>query len=513
MKNTYIFYAFFCLIGTVPQSTFSQCTSQINIQNPSFEGTPGSNTTPPSWSSCQPEWAPNILPYSTNSNALGSLSYLSAYEGNTYLNFGYNDTLGAQGISQQLSAPMQAGVPYTSSIELAVPKFIVIATDTKPGDTTLGAGALPTCGNIFLYGGNGPCDVQQLLWNSGVVKDTSWKNHPISFTPTQSWTYLTIIIYGCSNKSYVFVDTIAPFVSHYNLNVNINTSHANCGGNGGFVSAQVANGSGYQYQWNTGATTDTLTNVSPGNYQVTITGNGCSVTASATVQAAPHDTTIINNTSITFCSGDSAQVCVNNTGFTTYEWNNGATTPCMYTQYAGSFYLTVTEQNNCTIESNHVSITVYPNPPVAISAYGDTLKVYNTNIRQWYFNNNPIPGATDSVYIALAQGLYTVELTDSNGCHQTSIAYNYHTGIANLEEERWVKVYPNPSTNGSWQLAINEKLLASQIDIYDDEGRLVYKSEVNKLLSNIVLDVAKGVYTLRLTSGGTTYNLKLIRLQ
>ena len=100
-----IFFFLFCYSS----GAFSQCAQQISLQNPSFEGTPGDNVVPPSWTAC-------------NSNAdIGPVYgwFLQPYEGNSYLILAYNIYTGAQGVSQQLSSPLPAGVPCSFTIELA----------------------------------------------------------------------------------------------------------------------------------------------------------------------------------------------------------------------------------------------------------------------------------------------------------------------------------------------------------------------------------------------------------
>jgi hypothetical protein len=217
-----------------------------------------------------------------------------------------------------------------------------------------------------------------------------------------------------------------------------------------------------------------------------------------TIQA---DTTII-------CSNDSAQIC-GPSGFESYQWNTGQTTRCFYTNLAGAYYLTVTDNQNCTATSNRVSLTVHTPPQVSISVNGDTLSAYNAKGYQWYWDGNAIPNATGSRVIATQAGQYTVQVTDTNGCSSLSNPVTI-TGFETLREDD-VTIYPNPS-NGKWWLNVNNEMIGCEVEVLDVEGKLVFKSEVRDSKSEVGLDMASGVYFLRLSTKEKTLVRKLVRL-
>ena len=828
MKSIYSFCLAFLVLLGFTESVFSQqnCSSSINLQNPSFEGNPGS-ASPPSWSSSSCTWGPNVMNSSSSTNESGtrlSSSPLAAFDGSTYLGMSYNSSQGGQVIWQQLSSPFVAGTTYTTSIELAVPTVTT-------GDDPYKYYYSQTCGGINVYGGNSPCSLDQLLWSSGQISNTNWQNFPISFTPSQNWTYLIIVSTGCgynytnyNQSSITLVDTIAPLSTNFNLaantdrnnlcssdsagqasvhvtsgaaptgftwssnpvqhdsvlknvpagtytvtvtsanqlcatasvtisapspvnaNANANTnkcftigagsvsatasggtspyqfiwntgansstvnnlfsgtykvtvsdaynckaitsvtvdsagpmnvnafskpaacpnynngyliadqaggtpgykyqwsttppsgssevdnlipgsytvtvtdghsctasatfsveqtapadnltvdnaiscnghtingkitanasggtgpytyawntnpqqttsfavnvapgnysvtitdnagcslidnatielngglsinpssSNSTCGSNGsGFAVANASGSSSYHYHWNTGATSDTIMGIDAGHYQVTVTGStGCSVTGAVTVnQSGGNQVVNITSQTETMCAGDSAYVCITSPIDSTTQilWSNGSTGYCAYTQYAGGFWCNITDHSGCTTQSNHVNINVFPNPPVAISGNGDTLRSYSAVTYQWYENGVIIQNATSYQYIATEPGAYTVEVTDTNACHQISIPYYYEElGISGINGDTWVRVYPNPSTNGAWQLQAGNNMIGSSIEVYDDNGRLVHKSQIHSLNSQLNLDVAKGIYLMQVISPYKTFNLKLTRL-
>ncbi|HYV90129.1 MAG TPA: PKD domain-containing protein [Chitinophagales bacterium] len=96
-------------------------------------------------------------------------------------------------------------------------------------------------------------------------------------------------------------------------------------------------------------------------------------------------------------------------------------------------------------------ITVYPTPPFpTITQAGYTLTSSAANSYQWQFNSVNIPGATNQSFIVLQTGLYTVIVSDSNGCVNSTNQYVLISGIADVSDAG-ISVYPNPS-NGRFMV-------------------------------------------------------------
>jgi hypothetical protein len=268
---------------------------------------------------------------------------------------------------------------------------------------------------------------------------------------------------------------------------------------------------GAAYQWSDGKTTyfDDITTA--GTYSVSVTGlNGCSATDVIVIDSSTLANPVISTNDSLICSSDSAHLCVLSAQ-AGYVWNTSVSTTCINTSLAGNYWIVVTDNHSCTASSNHIPISVYPQPPVSISVNGDTLRGYNSNTYQWLRNGSVISGAIDSVYIATLTGSYTLQITDTNGCKATSAPVSITTGIHDVNIESQISVYPNPNTAGSWELNVGEELMWSKIDVMDVSGKLVFQSEIQNPKSEIHLS-ASGIYFLRLTSENGTYTTKLIKL-
>lgn len=129
----------------------------------------------------------------------------------------------------------------------------------------------------------------------------------------------------------------------------------------------------------------------------------------------------------TFCIGGTVSLTATS-GATSYLWSTGATTPAITVNASGSYAVTVTDIYGCTNVSASTNVVVNPLPVATISAAGpisfcagDSLLLTASAglVFQWYYNGNPILGATAGAYYASNQGNYSVNVNDGN-CSATS---------------------------------------------------------------------------------------------
>ena len=162
-----------------------------------------------------------------------------------------------------------------------------------------------------------------------------------------------------------------------------------CEGETTTLQAVAETGSGTPtYQWNTGATTPTIS-VSPSQtttYSVTVSsGVNCTVTATYTVTVSPQPTASFNATTV--CQGEATQFTSTSTGqsINGYQWNfgdgqtgNGQTVSHSYAQ-PGTYNVTHTVQSagGCTDQITQ-TVDVYAMPVAAASATPSTI-LYGAN--------------------------------------------------------------------------------------------------------------------------------------
>jgi len=210
------------------------------------------------------------------------------------------------------------------------------------------------------------------------------------------------------------------------------------------------------------------------------------------------------------CNGDSARICAAD-NLSTYQWNTGDTTACIYAHDSGQYVVIVSQAGNCTVTSNTINITDNPPADDSITVHGDTLMAFGDVSYQWLYNNSPISGATSDTYIASANGNYSLQVTNSAGCSAEASKQVALTGIAEEQIENSILVFPNPTTNG-WQLDVNPALLGSTVEVFDVTGRLVFKSILENQQLFVSFTAARGVYQLRINLQGYSFVRKLIKL-
>ena len=170
------------------------------------------------------------------------------------------------------------------------------------------------------------------------------------------------------------------------------------------------------YAWSTGATTNCITVNASGTYSVTITdANGCMSNCSKTVVVNPvPDCTITGNSPI--CQGQSTQLCVA-AGSASYLWSTGATTNCITVNASGTYSVTITDANGCSSNCSK-QVTVNPLPDCTITGNGALCTGQSTQLcapagaASYLWST----GATTNCITVNQTGLYSVTVTNSNGC-------------------------------------------------------------------------------------------------
>jgi hypothetical protein len=145
-----------------------------------------------------------------------------------------------------------------------------------------------------------------------------------------------------------------------NLSFSATTTNPTCGASDGAINVTINSGSGnYSFVWNTGPTTEDLSNVPAGSYSVTITDNGqANCVRDTTINLASANGPIVNSITPTAetCLGDNdGSVTVNasgGTGTLTYLWNNNETTPTITGLTPGNYLVTVTDGAGCVATAN-----------------------------------------------------------------------------------------------------------------------------------------------------------------
>ena len=213
--------------------------------------------------------------------------------------------------------------------------------------------------------------------------------------------------------------------------LNIHTAVTNvttCGVSDGSISVSISGGTPpYSYLWNTGATTSSLSNLSEGTYQLTVTDDGCTQSLSVNINAL---SATGGATDITCHGANDGSIDVTVSGGTTpytYAWDNGLSAGTSHSNLsAGIYRLSVTDSNQCEEFFSYTltepeALTVSAGSVTNVSCFGGndgalTVSVSGGTTPHSYLWNT---GGTTSSLSGLTAGTYRVTVTDADACTQS----------------------------------------------------------------------------------------------
>ncbi len=306
----------------------------------------------------------------------------------------------------------------TQSEDVTQPPTPLIITGTG---STIACGATTGNINISVSGGGSP---YTYAWSNGSTAQDIAGLSPGTYTVTVSDQF------GCNLPQDFTVNTLT------NLTATTTATDAACiTSPTGTASVSATGGQApYSYLWSYNAQTSAnLTNLPAGLYTVTITdATNCQITASATVNLAASLSVSASVMPIS-CNGgndgaiDLTVLSSDPTNTFSYQWSNSAVSQDLNNLSNGSYSVTVTDQNGCT-QSGSFNI----NEPTALTATVTATDVSCNGGSDGSLNVSALGGTgqynyqwsnglgISPVLLGISTGLYTVTVTDGNGCSTTS---------------------------------------------------------------------------------------------
>ena len=221
------------------------------------------------------------------------------------------------------------------------------------------------------------------------------------------------------------------------MSLSFTSSNSSCNQSDGAIDMTVTNPTApMSYSW-TGpngftATTEDVSNIPAGTYDVIVTnGSGCTVSGTATVIDESGPIASIIDSADVVCAGDfNGHATVDATGGTgagtyTYLWSNGDVTATATNLGGGTYTVSVTDQNGCVATT---SVTIYEPDTLDFNlATFDPLcnggndgwasvTPFNGTAPYTYQWTGSGTNPNDSLFIDLEDGLYSIQITDANGC-------------------------------------------------------------------------------------------------
>lgn len=201
----------------------------------------------------------------------------------------------------------------------------------------------------------------------------------------------------------------------------------------------------------------------------------------------------------------------------TYQWSfggveiAGADSTSFIADSTGTYAVVVTGANGCSSGAASVAFAENTSPAVpVIVADFDTLMTGGSGDFQWYLDGQPITGATDSAHIAVANGTYTVTITDGNGCTSTSDPYVWLSTSVSDGHALSVALCPNP-TSGPLVLTVDRTPpVGSVYQVFDIAGHLISQGPITSTRTDVTLEAANGVYSLRVALGAEVQVIRVV---
>ncbi|NNM15104.1 MAG: hypothetical protein HKO56_00500, partial [Bacteroidia bacterium] len=327
----------------------------------------------------------------------GSIANLSLFSGSATATYLWSN--GTNGPFTQVNGPGTYSVTITEANGCVVgaSKTIFPAIPFIPF-----SGIYNICPGTALDAGSG---FVSYLWSNGETTQTTFA------IASGVYTVSITDINGCTNSSSAQVNLQSSIL------VNISGQPSICLGDTSFLDA----GAGFNsYLWSTGNTSQTISVTTAGQYIATVTDTiGCISTDTFSVTLnIPMPLNITGN--LTICVGDNTTLTAV-TGFTNYLWGGGFNTQSITVNSMGMYSVSATDINGCSTSAN-AFVTVNPLPTPFITGLDTICAGTTTSLNAGGgYNGYLWSNASSSQNLnTSASGIYTVTVTDLNGCTGTT---------------------------------------------------------------------------------------------
>ena len=309
------------------------------------------------------------------------------------------------------------GCQTTSTFQVTQPLQPITLTETHI-DVACNGGNNGSI-NLSITGGTAP---YSFAWSNGSISE--------DITSLLAGTYSVNVTdaNGCTQTSTISITQPAPLA--YSGSV---TNVLCFGGTTGSINGTPTGGTPpYSYTWSNGQTSEDISNLIAGNYSITTTdANGCSITTNFTVTQPILPVQVsATQTSVSCAGGNNGTIDLsvsNGTAPYTYLWNNTATSEDLTNLTSGTYSVDVTDANGCSAQLS--IIITEPSNPISLSTTQFNVPCFgqSTGSIDLSINGGTAPfayiwsnGQTTQDVAGLSAGIYSVSVSDTNGCSATT---------------------------------------------------------------------------------------------
>ena len=430
---------------------------------------------------------PSAMAYPASYNHVFSVTSIGEFDN-------HEENIGDQNTTHQ----------HNSAVDLAAPGYKVNISDSPVNYLTASGSSYAApfvTGTIALMLSVNPCldndEIEQILKNSS--------NNIDAFNPN----YVGSIGVGRLNANAAVSMALA---TQNNMDVVTNVTNGCAEGSGAVTISPSQGQEPYQVNPSNSQSEFYFGDLSSGSYTYQITdAHGCVVTTTATVNngAPVIENSLSKNVSCNGGTNGSVSLVVNNGNPTyTYNWSNGATTENITSLTAGTYFVEITDANGCSTSGSYdiTEPTAIDLNPTTTADLGNNEGSIDLNITggtpgyTFEWSN----GATTEDLSDLSAGIYTVFVTDLNGCTaeiSTEVLNESNANTSTLQDIA-LNVYPNPSYGN---VKISWKGSGMKLSVIEQSGRVVMNRSIQNYQTIMLTDLEAGMYmvTIKSTNGST----------
>ncbi len=380
------------------------------------------------------------------------------------------------------TAPQLTNVPagtYTLQVTDQTGCYELYTTTlVDPFVITFGGVVAPTCpggsnGQAVVNSSGCPCmfSTCQFLWENGITGKTN-------LSVSEGWATVTIThTNGCVVVDSVFVPLAAPIVNNATLQM------VSCnGGSDGLITLDVSTATApVVYTWSNGATEATVAGLPTGSYEVLVhDARPCYDTLiyEITEPEVLNSAYVVEQISCAgLQDGEILATATGGNGAYTYQIGALANSSGQFDNMSvGTYVLIVTDTLGCTAAAQTIQISaptplnLSMSPTYATSATAFDGMVQATvsggTAPYQYLWSDP-NAQTESLAVYLTEGMYTVWVTDANGCSIQDSVFMDILGLQTNTAANFM-AYPNP-TNGF----VNFSETLANVEVLDMQGRII----------------------------------------
>ena len=264
-----------------------------------------------------------------------------------------------------------------------------------------------------VQGGQAP---YTFLWSNGSTKDS------IGNLVANTYSLTVTDFNGCAVTSIASINTTGM------TGITLLKKDPVCNASNGMLSVTPIGGlAPFAYQWNTGNMSDTIKNLSPGKYMISVTdANNCMLVDSVTIEFQSTPKIQFNAVGMAFCGQNNGYVLSKITGGKlpyTYNWNTGSTMDIIQKLDSGTYSLIVTDNDGCkdtlsTFVNRKIDLKVDSIIKKSFCGYSNgMIKAMVTGGTAPYYYSWSTGVIIDSIK-NLSAGIYTLAVKDANQCQK-----------------------------------------------------------------------------------------------